>query len=126
MTNVSISTLSRFRVWLATRSVGSLLLIWLALYFCVGFAFAGLYKLLPCAVVVQTGVCESSFRSLVYFSLVTQSTVGYGDCIPSGSGREILILQVLISLTLYALVLGIVVFKALKRSNPLIFSTHLV
>src|SRR6266478_2165255 len=126
MTDVSISRLSRFRVWVTTRSVGFLLLIWLALYFCVGFVFAGVYKVLPCAVAIQTGACESSFRSLVYFSFVTQSTVGYGDYVPLALGREFSILQGLIGLTMNALVLGIVVFKALKRSNPLIFSTHLV
>jgi hypothetical protein len=104
-----------------------LLLIWVVLYLCVGFAFASIYKVLPCAVeATETRACESSFRSLVYFSFVTQSTVGYGDYVPSGIGRELSILQVLIGLTMYALVLGIVVFKALKRSNPLIFSTYLV
>jgi hypothetical protein len=127
MVDVSVSRISRLRVWVASRSVSWLLLIWLSVYVGAGLIFALLYKAMPqCAVKVQSGGCESGFWNLVYFSLSNQSTLTYGDYLPTGLGRYISAAQGFVGLTMNALALGVVVFKALKRSNPLVFSKYLV
>jgi hypothetical protein len=127
MVDVSVSRISRLRVWVANRSVGGLLLMWLSAYVGAGLIFALLYKAAPqCAVTVQSGGCENGFWNLVYFSLSNQSTLTYGDYLPTGLGRYLSVAQGFVGLTMNALVLGVVVFKALKRSNPLVFSRYLV
>src|SRR5689334_17143373 len=109
MMDVSISRISRFRVWVAHRSVGCLLLIWLAVYVGFGLIFAAAYKAIPqCAVTAQDGSCENDFWHLVYFSFTTQSTLGYGDYVPIGLGRWASVAQGFTGLTMNALVLGVV------------------
>ena len=126
MNEVSISLTSRFRVWVANMPISRLLLMWLAVYTGLGLIFAIVYKIVPCAVLLQGRGCENDFWSLLYFSFTTQSTLGYGDYVPTGFGRCLSVAQGFIGLTANALVLGVVVFKALKRSNPIVFSTYLV
>ena len=75
--DISVSPISRIRVWVAKRSVGCLLLIWLAAYVASGFIFAEAYKLEPeCVVRLPGRNCENRFWALVYFSFATQSTLG--------------------------------------------------
>ena len=127
MPSVSVSLISRLRLWVTRRSVGALLLIWLGVYATLGLFFAAVYKMPECAVVTgSNGRCETQFSNLVYFSFTTQSTVGYGDYFPKGIGRSLSAVQGFLGLTLNALVLGIAVFKALKRSAPIVFADHLV
>lgn len=126
MPNVSVSPTSRWRLWVTQRSLGPLLLMWLVLYLALGFVFAALYEVPDCGVTRPGSGCETQFWSLVYFSFTTQSTMGYGDYLPKGYGRLLSVAQGFFGLTLNALVLGVVVFKALKRSNPLISSSYLV
>ncbi len=50
-----------------------------------------------------------SFLDFVYFSTITQATVGYGDMLPNSTGiRMIVALQVLIGLALLVIVINIV------------------
>ncbi len=78
MPSVSVSLISRLRLWVTRRSVGALLLIWLGVYATLGLFFAAVYKMPECAVVTgSNGRCETQFSNLVYFSFTTQSTVGY-------------------------------------------------
>lgn len=101
--------------------------MWLAAYLGAGLIFAIAFKELPqCLVTAGSGGCERGFWNLIYFSLSNQSTLTYGDYVPTGVGRLLVIVQGFVGLTMNALVLGVVVFKALKRSNPLIFSRYLV
>jgi len=126
MPTFSVSRISQLRLWVARRSVGALLLLWLAAYTSLGVLFAFAYKVPDCAVRGPKGSCEHQLSSLLYFSFTTQSTVGYGDYLPQGGGRLLSVAQGFLGLTLNALVLGIAVFKALKRSTPIVFAEHLV
>jgi hypothetical protein len=70
---LSVSTISRMRVWVAQRSVGLLLLMWLVLYTTLGLAFAIAYSIPACAVSTQSGNCESQFWNIVFFSFTTKA-----------------------------------------------------
>lgn len=95
------------------------------LYIVMGLFFAELYRVQGCAVTNQGGVCENEFLHLLYFSFTTQSTLG-GDYSPNGVGRWLSVAQVCFGLVLNAVLLGVGVFKLLKRSNPLLFSRYVV
>ncbi|MGO9274213.1 MAG: potassium channel family protein [Terriglobia bacterium] len=118
---------SDVQLFLRTKSFTALVLIWLAVYFMIGAAFAGFYKagIGGCAVSDVHG-CVRRFLDLVYFSFTTQATVGYGDYAPIGVGRAFSIVQAFVGLTFNAVLLGIVVFKALQRRTPIVFPDHLV
>lgn len=51
-----------------------------------------------------------SFRDFLYFSIVTQTTLGYGDILPNSSTvRTIVAIQVLLGLTLLVVIINMVV-----------------
>ena len=58
-----------------------------------GLCFAMLYWLLPNASVVQSGTTMNSGQDALYFSFVTQLTIGYGDFTPKGDARWIAVTQ---------------------------------
>jgi hypothetical protein len=58
-----------------------------------GFCFAMLYWLLPSASVSQDGNVIRSGMDALYFSFITQLTIGYGDFTPQGDARWISITQ---------------------------------
>lgn len=126
MSDISVSCSSRIRVWVANRSLWCLLLLWVVAYGAIGVIFALAYMAPQCAVTTQAGGCEGGLWNLIYFSLSNQSTLTYGDYTPKGVGHCLAVAQGFVGITINALVLGIVVFKALKRSSPLVFSKYVV
>lgn len=58
-----------------------------------GLCYAMLYFLLPNAEVGQAGTPISTGQDALYFSFVTQLTIGYGDFTPRGDARWIAISQ---------------------------------
>ena len=120
---IGISTKLRLRI--SQLSVVWLLVIWLAIYLFVGVVFAGIYECLPCPV-VHNGEDVDRFVSLLYFSFTTQSTVGYGDYAPQSYAQLFTVLQELFGIALNTMLLGLAVFKALKRSNPIVLPKNIV
>ena len=61
--------------------------------------------------IIKPGSSEIwSFLDFVYFSTITQATVGYGDMLPNSTGiRMIVALQVLIGLALLVILINIVI-----------------
>lgn len=62
---------------------------------------------------------SASFADSLYFSVVTQLTVGYGDILPSGMGRLIAGIQALVGFFFSLIILGRVV-ALLPRLEPVL------
>jgi hypothetical protein len=115
--------------FLSSRSFGALLLLWFTTYVVFGLSCAFLYASLTCGVVDSSTTprqCIHDGPGLLYFSFITQATVGFGDYIPLGGGRSIAVLQSFLGTTMNAVLLGVAVFKLLKRPSPYIFPNVLV
>ena len=61
------------------------------------------------------------FVDYLYFSFVTQSTLGLGDYLPVKSGRAIAIAQTMVGMFYTALALSAVVVRVLQRAPTIIF-----
>lgn len=112
------SKMAAFRVWVSNQPFSRLLVYWLVIYFLVGLIFSFVYwKILDPA--ISSPCWVDALLSYFYFSLTTLSTLGYGDLAPHGVGRLFSSIEAFLGISLNAIVLGIVVFKALRRSLPL-------
>ena len=119
---LSRSTTAIVRVWITRQSFRNLVLSWALIYFGTGLLFASLYWSTWPSFVTPASPAVRSFPDCAYFSFTTLSTLGYGDLTPVGIGRVLSIAEAFLGISLNAIVLGIVVFKALRRSIPIAFS----
>lgn len=63
----------------------------------------------------------------LYFSFITQSTVGYGDYSPVGLGKLVAVVQTITGLILFALGTGVIVARILLPSrNSIEFDKHII
>lgn len=69
------------------------------------------------------GLSQSDIGSALYFSVVTQATVGYGDVVATGPGRFLVIGQVLSAVAFIAVVPAIILLRVLAPPRQtLVFS----
>jgi len=59
------------------------------------------------------GLSQSDIGSALYFSVVTQATVGYGDVVATGPGRFLVVGQVLSAVAFIAVVPAIILLRVL-------------
>lgn len=62
----------------------------------------------------STSTEEITFCHSFYFSAITFTSLGYGDIIPIGFGRILVIWEIILGLLMYGVVIGIVTKKILK------------
>ena len=69
------------------------------------------------------GLSQSDIGSAFYFSVVTQTTVGYGDVVATGPGRLLVVAQVLSAVAFIAVVPAIILLRVLAPPREtLVFS----
>ncbi len=68
-------------------------------------AFGGIYAFMPCLLKPPANLPDEWFTPL-YFSAITQFTIGYGDIAPIGLARFIAVLQGFSSMLLLILIIG--------------------
>ncbi len=78
------ASLWAYRVWWLTSDCGRSVLRWTALTAIFAFLYAGLYGVVG----IDFGRYET-FLSPLYYSIVTLTTLGYGDVVPSTLGGQI-------------------------------------
>lgn len=95
-------------------------------YLLTATGFAALYALVPLST-SETGLFERALHHL-YFSVVTQSTLGYGNIVPTNSiGKIIVIIQVIFGVVSFAVGTGIVIIRLLTPDvNSITFDDYLV
>ncbi len=93
--------------WIERYRLRRLIVILLSLYLGVVVFFGYLYYL------GRFVEGASSFWDYLYFSFVTQSTVGYGDLQPVSWGRLVVVIQTTLALALFALGTGVIIFRML-------------
>lgn len=90
----------------------------------INIAFAGLYWLAPGAV---ANARPGSFLDLLFFSIETLATVGYGEMSPAGTlGHLIAAVEIFIGMFCMALVTGLVFARFSKPTARILFSKHVV
>jgi hypothetical protein len=73
------------------------------------------------------GLNKSDIGSALYFSVVTQATVGYGDVVATGPGRYLVVVQVLSAVAFIAVVPAIILLRVLAPPrDTLVFSRFAV
>jgi hypothetical protein len=82
-------------------SFTDIFLIWLGVIIIFGF----IYSINTSAMLTE----PTSFLNAIYFSFITATTAGFGDIIPTGIGKIIVIIEVLISLLIYGVVISKIV-----------------
>jgi hypothetical protein len=88
----------------------------IALYAALVLGFALLYW-------ATDGLNKSDIGSALYFSVVTQATVGYGDVVATGPGRYLVVVQVLSAVAFIAVVPAIILLRVLAPPRQtLVFS----
>lgn len=90
------------------------ILLWLAVYGVIGFAFGLLYWDFSTLLKNAT-----SFGDALSFSFVTQATIGYGDVLPGGWLRAATNLQAVIGTGLNGAAIGMLTLRILTRSPPI-------
>jgi hypothetical protein len=116
----------KFRLWVTRQSFPSLLVCWTGAYLFAGFAFAGIYALLPQPPIKDATRATPDLLDILHFSFVTQATVGYGDWTPVLWARLVADGQAFFGIAMNAVLLGMAVYKFTKRTQPLKFPSVLV
>ena len=106
----------RFNSYIERQSFWLLWAEFLAFYTMVALLFAVCYRLLPLRfeelVMFKQG--PLSWSQAVYFSFITQLTVGYGDYAPMGWGQFLAVAQAVLGVGLFGIWAGLAVAKMLS------------
>lgn len=95
----------------------------LCAYFGMAAVFAGGYYFINKAngpIFSQLCTQQTSISECAYFSLVTQSTLGYGDLAPIGLAKFVAVFQTFFGILLSGAIVGIIVLKMTKPSYDII------
>lgn len=102
-----------YRVWWLTSDCGRSYLRWALWTFLFALVFAGLYEVVE----IDFGSNETGLSSF-YFSIVTLTTLGYGDVLPvSPAAQAVVITQVLIGYGMLGGLLSIFMSKMSRRGE---------
>lgn len=114
------------------RSIITLLIAGVAAYLAIGLIFFSMYSYIECSAVMAGANCESWHSidsvTLFSFSIITQSTLGYGNIVPGNIyGHIIVIAQIVTGVVFSAMYTGLLVVRILIPSpRSLISSDHIV
>ncbi len=103
-----------YYIWWFTSDCGRSVGRWLAIIGVLALIFAGLYT----QVDLEYGIHEDSWFMPLYFSIVTMTTLGYGDVLPTSTASQIIsMIQVLISYIMLGGLLSIFSNKLARRAE---------
>lgn len=95
----------------------TLLAWWLAVVFACAFAYQALSMWAPDhAPVMSDGTALEHFLNSLYFSVVTVTTVGYGDFVPHGLSRAIAASEGIAGFALFGLLVGKIASRRQERT----------
>lgn len=101
-------------LWWASSDCGRSLGRWMANILLVAVAFAGLFSLVG----VQTGSHEPSALTFLYYSIVTLTSLGYGDIVPSSSlGQLLVVVEVCLGYMMLGGLISILANKMARRAE---------
>ena len=112
--------------WALRRSIPILIIVYIVAHLGTSVVFSLIYQRL--GGVYENDLKEEEvncFWSLLYFSLTTQTTLGYGDLVPVGKARIITAAQTGTGIILNALVFGVIVTKLIRRSPRMVLPKKL-
>jgi Ion channel len=100
-----------------------LFLVFLTAYVVVAFVFAFFYQILSLLKTSQT----LNFSDYIYFSFITQATVGYGDMTPTKEGYFLVIIQIIFGIFFTAFATGAIFLKIITPdSRSVLFEEKLI
>lgn len=107
--------------WIVNTPILKLLLLGVTVYLLIAGVFMIIYLVVPCSVVVSGCNCTSTSTidlfELYAFSVITQSTLGYGNIVPGDTGGYVVVIgHLVIGLVFNALFTGILVVRVLVPS----------
>ena len=110
--------------WIEKRSFRSVTIAFVGVYCGVAtvaaLAYFGLPKVLGYHILTP---CAKDFQDCLYFSFVTQLTIGYGDVEPIGLARGISVVQTLLGVMLAGVWIGIAILKLTSPArNSIVFA----
>ena len=113
--------------WITSRSWITLLLLYLALTIALTCVFALIYQWngqVWDSAIYPNGGYTTDFGRLCYYSIVTQTTLGFGDMTPRGSATIVTSLHVRLAVILHAIAFGFIVLKITNRKHYFQFANH--
>lgn len=103
-----------YRVWWVTSDCGRSLGRWIAIIFAVAMVFAGLYAVAG----IETGPHAQTAMTYFYYSVVTLTSLGYGDILPaSGFAQLLVILEVCTGYMMLGGLISILANKMARRGE---------
>ena len=103
-----------YHIWWFTSDCGRSVGRWLGIIGFLALLFAGLYT----QVEISYGMHEDSWFMPIYFSIVTMTTLGYGDVLPVSTAAQIIsMIQVMISYIMLGGLLSIFSNKLARRAE---------
>jgi len=113
----------RYLAWIRSLSLLRLLIYFVVLY----LGLAAVFSLVYWAGGLLEGTESLHALDYVYFSFITQCTVGYGDITPVSFGRAVVILHTMLSLLMFAIGTGIAIVRVLTpEKNAILFADYIV
>ena len=85
-------------------------------FFTIIFCFAKIYGIIG-GIYNDTGPVETDFSTCLYFSVVTFTTLGYGDLHPMNETRGIAAFEALLGYMCMGILIGVVVFLITKKED---------
>ena len=117
----------RYYSLFGTISLGRLILGILVAYFGCVATFAAIYGNFSLVVPAKEVQSETTDLDYIYFSFITQSTVGYGDFRPIGFGRFVVVVQTTIAMLVFSVGAAALVTRlTVPQSNAVEFDNWLV
>ena len=103
-----------YYLWWLTSDCGRSIVRWLSVIFFIAILFAGLYAMVD----IEYGMAPQTWFTPFYFSIITMTTLGYGDVLPiSITAQMLVVIQVLVGYIMLGGLLSIFANKLARRAE---------
>lgn len=111
--------------WILRQKVITLVILFVLIYLTIALVFSVSYKAVGGIWDSTSEKITRNFGDCLYFSLTTQSTLGYGDLYPKGYARLLSTIQTIAGILISTFILGVILVRVIRRAPRIVYTEEI-